>query len=341
MSSTPIVELSNDELVDDADRTNEMLRAIAHGPQRLVPQPRPKLHSLALPRVIITEVPEHEDAESAAKTLEMQRGARAAVQAAAVIPPEPPTLPRLPDVDVDLDDLNPTTPQLAATAPTAQLAAADATAHADEHAYPADAPSAYPSVMPAELDLPDDYYAARPASSGWWLVAGASVVCACIGALAGAVSLLRDDAPSASMSAATAPQSITKPSVVTKTTTTTTTATSNEPTIDVNALPVSGANKPFTRPAITKPSVKPAAAPPKDDATESTPPVVAAPPIEKGTIRTFASANGQPIKVDGAVIGTAGTPLPIACGRHSIAVGDERARTYDVPCNESITVGTP
>lgn len=61
-----------------------------------------------------------------------------------------------------------------------------------------------------------------------------------------------------------------------------------------------------------------------------------------GMVQTFAIGRGQPIWVDGKRAGVGGGHVKIACGRRSIAVGDGRARTYQVPCDGAVvTVGTP
>ena len=61
-----------------------------------------------------------------------------------------------------------------------------------------------------------------------------------------------------------------------------------------------------------------------------------------GAIRTFAAGAGKAVFVDGHLVGIGAGPLKTACGRHSVAVGEGKARMYDIPCSGSaITVGTP
>jgi hypothetical protein len=73
--------------------------------------------------------------------------------------------------------------------------------------------------------------------------------------------------------------------------------------------------------------------------------MAAAPPpvVRYGAIQTFAAGAGKPVFLDGKQIGTGGSHLKAACGKHSIAVGSGKAKTYDIPCsgNTAITVGTP
>ncbi len=68
------------------------------------------------------------------------------------------------------------------------------------------------------------------------------------------------------------------------------------------------------------------------------PPVVV---IGSGTLQTFAVSSGKPVFVDGKQVGVGGTHIKTTCGKHSISVGSGRARSVDVPCSGTITVGTP
>jgi hypothetical protein len=61
-----------------------------------------------------------------------------------------------------------------------------------------------------------------------------------------------------------------------------------------------------------------------------------------GTIRTFAAGSGKAVFVDGHLAGIGPGPLKATCGRHTIVVGESKARTFNVPCDGStITVGSP
>jgi hypothetical protein len=76
-----------------------------------------------------------------------------------------------------------------------------------------------------------------------------------------------------------------------------------------------------------------------------TSPMVAtpAPAVRYGAIQTFAVGNGKPVFLDGKQIGTGGSRIKAACGKHAVSVGSSRAKTYDIPCNGGtpLTVGTP
>ncbi|HEY1955949.1 MAG TPA: hypothetical protein VGH28_10050 [Polyangiaceae bacterium] len=64
-------------------------------------------------------------------------------------------------------------------------------------------------------------------------------------------------------------------------------------------------------------------------------------PHGSGVLQTFAVGHGKTIWVDGRAAGIGGAHVKTSCGRHSIAVGTSKARTYEVPCNGSaITVGS-
>lgn len=77
--------------------------------------------------------------------------------------------------------------------------------------------------------------------------------------------------------------------------------------------------------------------------TNTTTPAPTKPAAKKGegTLQTFAAGKGQPIIVDGVQIGVGGTRVKTTCGNHQIAVGDGKARTVNVPCDGTITVGSP
>jgi hypothetical protein len=67
-----------------------------------------------------------------------------------------------------------------------------------------------------------------------------------------------------------------------------------------------------------------------------------APVVRYGTIQTFAVGAGKPVFLDGKQIGTGGSHIKAACGKHSVSVGSGKAKTYDIPCNGTpMTVGTP
>ena len=68
-----------------------------------------------------------------------------------------------------------------------------------------------------------------------------------------------------------------------------------------------------------------------------------APPVTRyGAIQTFAAGAGKPVFLDGKQIGTGGSRIKAACGKHSVVVGAGKAKTVDIPCSGTpITVGTP
>ncbi|MEO8875513.1 MAG: hypothetical protein ABI461_08000, partial [Polyangiaceae bacterium] len=66
----------------------------------------------------------------------------------------------------------------------------------------------------------------------------------------------------------------------------------------------------------------------------------AAKPQGFGMLRTWIAARGEPIAVDGKVVGTAPTPVKVACGNHTVAIGKEVVHA-NIPCDGSITVGSP
>ncbi len=75
-------------------------------------------------------------------------------------------------------------------------------------------------------------------------------------------------------------------------------------------------------------------------ATTSTPVVSAQPKL--GMVQTWSAGNGKPIYVDGKEVGVGGSRVKTACGKHSVRVGNGKAKTYDIPCSGSaIVVGSP
>ncbi|MEO8799574.1 MAG: hypothetical protein ABI551_16900 [Polyangiaceae bacterium] len=59
-----------------------------------------------------------------------------------------------------------------------------------------------------------------------------------------------------------------------------------------------------------------------------------------GLIRTWIAARGEPIAVDGKVLGIAPSPVRVACGPHKVAIGKEVVHA-DIPCDGAVTVGSP
>jgi hypothetical protein len=68
--------------------------------------------------------------------------------------------------------------------------------------------------------------------------------------------------------------------------------------------------------------------------------VTAKQPQGFGLIRTWIAARGEPIAVDGKVVGTAPSPVRVACGPHKVAIGSEVVQA-NVPCDGAVTVGSP
>lgn len=321
--NTPIVELASSDLVEDGEQANHVPPAarVAYAAIRPLPLPRPPALSLVLPPVIV-EVPENEDAASAAKTLELRRRPVAmahAVQAAAL------------QQDFPASPVEPV-------------------------------PAAYPSVMPATLELPQERaYRARSPRWGAWAVAAALGACGLVGVLAAGVSLYRHEPPRRAAArhvepARHAPVALTIPAPTPRDGPAT---GGDDATIDVDALPRAGApaaifalpeEKPAaksTATAANRSAARSAATAANKAAAKSAATTGAAtgatvePAVATGRVRTFASAAGKSIAVDGKDAGSAGPPLAVPCGRHSIAIGDARARSYDVPCGGAITAGQP
>lgn len=201
----PIVELTPDDLVDDAERAFEVLPAarVAYAAIRPLPLARRRTLSLVLPPVIVV-VPENEDAASAAKTLELRRGP--ASTANAVVP--------------------------VASYPQGVPAGA---------AEPA--PAAYPSVMPATLELAEDRIAGlRGPSWGAWAIAAALGVCGLMGVLAAGLSFYRHEPPQRAAAAyggaaRNAPMALTIPAATPHDGPA---SAGNDAAIDVDALPRAG-----------------------------------------------------------------------------------------------------
>jgi hypothetical protein len=59
-----------------------------------------------------------------------------------------------------------------------------------------------------------------------------------------------------------------------------------------------------------------------------------------GLIRTWIAARGEPITVDGKAVGVAPSPVRVACGDHTVAIGKEVVQA-NIPCDGAITVGSP
>jgi hypothetical protein len=68
--------------------------------------------------------------------------------------------------------------------------------------------------------------------------------------------------------------------------------------------------------------------------------VTAKQPQGFGLIRTWIAARGEPISVDGKNVGIAPSPVRVACGQHTVAIGKEVVQA-NVPCDGAITVGSP
>jgi hypothetical protein len=169
--------------------------------------------------------------------------------------------------------------------------------------------------------------AARAGGSAvvWAAVIGMTTVFA-IAAVVGLVFLVR------SQSDASSDTTQASDTVTTTTTDTTEVAAPIATTTVDTAAPIATLETPTRRESshVTAPAIV-TAAPARPQAQ----------PQGQGTLQTFAIATGRPIFVDGKQIGVGGGHLKTTCGRHSISVGAARARNVDVPCNGTITVGTP
>ncbi|HSQ62748.1 MAG TPA: hypothetical protein VLM85_06020, partial [Polyangiaceae bacterium] len=133
------------------------------------------------------------------------------------------------------------------------------------------------------------------------------------------------------------------------TTTTTTTTASPADTTTTTASPAATTHAAPEPQATTQPQQLHAAA----VATTAPPPVAhkvdeahtrttTSATTGSGTLRTFAAGSGKAVFVDGHLAGIGPGPLKTTCGRHSIVVGEGKARSFNVPCDGStITVGSP
>ena len=121
---------------------------------------------------------------------------------------------------------------------------------------------------------------------------------------------------------------------------TTESAASTSPSVTATAEPQQVTLTTTTSEPVVVTNVAPTA-----KATQKASPVVVAtatPVVHYGAIQTFAAGAGKPVFLDGKEIGTGGSRIKAACGKHSISVGSGKAKTYDVPCSGTlITVGTP
>jgi hypothetical protein len=85
----------------------------------------------------------------------------------------------------------------------------------------------------------------------------------------------------------------------------------------------------------------PSSSPPPPPATfVSQKHVTAKQPQGFGLIRTWIAARGEPISVDGKNVGVAPSPVRVACGQHTVAIGKEVVQA-NVPCDGAVTVGSP
>lgn len=100
------------------------------------------------------------------------------------------------------------------------------------------------------------------------------------------------------------------------------------PTIKIDPPPV-GKPQPKPAPVVRTDAVK-AAPSPKTQTNGQT-----------GIVRTYNTAAGKAVFVDGKQAGVAPAPLTVQCGPHSIRVGEGKARNVSVPCGGNVTVGTP
>jgi len=92
-------------------------------------------------------------------------------------------------------------------------------------------------------------------------------------------------------------------------------------------------------PPVTTQPIEPLAPTPSAETTSH---ASAPAPRGSGTLQTFAAGRGKTILVDGKAVGVGGAYVKVACGRHTVAVGNGRARSYEIPCNGGlVTVGTP
>jgi len=170
----------------------------------------------------------------------------------------------------------------------------------------------YPPVAYTPASIPPPPVATARSNAPIWAAVGGMVAVFMIAVIAGGVVLFMHRSHAETELASTTTVTTAEPETVTLTPTVTATAT-------VTATPTA-------TPTVTAPSA---------------PLVVAAQP-KLGAVQTWAVGNGKPIYVDGKQVGVGGARVKTACGKHAVAVGTGRAKTYDIPCNgAAIVVGTP
>ena len=175
-------------------------------------------------------------------------------------------------------------------------------------------PVAYASVPPPSVAPPP----AAPSSAPLWAALIGMAAVFCLAAVGGGISYALHRASATTESAAS--------TNVTPATTTTSEPEQVTLTPTTTAAPVTNAAPTAT--TTHKVATSTVAAPP--------------PVVRYGTIQTFAVGAGKPVFLDGKPIGTGGSHIKAACGKHSVSVGMGKAKTYDIPCNGTpITVGTP
>jgi hypothetical protein len=188
----------------------------------------------------------------------------------------------------------------------------------------------YPSISPSSIDVGGPAsWRPPPRKNGLPIVLGVMGACGTLAALAGVLGVHRwherqkedarysqeiaDSKRRAAREAQTAP-----------------------PTIDPAPIAIAD---PIPTMTLDAPPAPPPIAKPKP--TVATQPKPAPKANQTGLVRTYTTAAGKAIFIDGKQAGVAPAPLTVQCGPHSIRVGTGKARNVSVPCGGNVTVGTP
>jgi hypothetical protein len=204
----------------------------------------------------------------------------------------------------------------------------------------------YPSIAPSTLDFEaPESWRPPPRKNGLPIVLAVMGACGTLAALAGVIGVHRwherqkEDAEYAQKIAEEHRRAAqgTNPVMDPKPVDTT-------PDLTVDPVPTIDLSGPIVTTKTASQQKTPAATTAQSQPKPS-PVVVKTAPVTKatgtGTLKTYSSAAGKAIFVDGKQAGVSPAPVSVSCGMHSIRVGEGKARNVNVPCNGTITVGTP
>ncbi len=186
----------------------------------------------------------------------------------------------------------------------------------------------YPSISPSSIDVGASSWRPPPRKNGLPIVLAVMGACGTLAALAGVIGVHRyrerqkedakysqqiaDSQRRAAQSTETVAPAPIDPAPI---------ATADPvPTVKIAPPPVVK-TQPNPAPVVVKSSPKPIG--------------------QTGLVRTYSTAAGKAIFIDGKQAGVAPAPLTVQCGPHSVRVGEGKPRNVSVPCGGNITVGTP